>query len=140
MSSPQSWFHFWMLVLSLVQEIKEVDVANPEISESWFFHGATVFILAILRILNIRSKAELLGRNMSTWYRYSSSQRDSSQLQNSSSVSTVHVMLCLVNQLSKGLVVMLLPGPRLLSLQEVLCEPDNRDNLRPGINLLSLSL
>lgn len=73
MSSPQSWFHFWVLVLSLVQEIKEVDVANPEISESWFFHGATVFILAILRILNIRSKAELLGRNMSTWYRYSSS-------------------------------------------------------------------
>lgn len=37
MSSPQSWFHFWMLVLSLVQEIKEVDVANPEISESCFF-------------------------------------------------------------------------------------------------------
>lgn len=35
---------------------------------------------------------------------------------------------------------MLLPGPGLLSLQEVLCEPDNRDNLRPGINLLSLSL
>lgn len=37
MSSPQSWFHFWMLVLSLVQEIKEVDVANPEISESRCF-------------------------------------------------------------------------------------------------------
>lgn len=37
MSSSQSWFHFWMLVLSLVQEIKEVDVANPEISESCCF-------------------------------------------------------------------------------------------------------
>lgn len=110
---------------------------SPEINAE-FPHKATLFSLAVLRILMIRSQ-------MSCWERVCLHGTGATPAEtwacSKTAAEWLQLMWCFAWKLAfKGFEMMLFEGPELLYLQEGICEPANRDNPRLGMNLLSVLL